>query len=188
MQCSRNILNVVQVSLSWFEFILTIYLFILIQEEYNDKLEACKSKGIEVDPNDLYLEVVGGKKKGKVYGLGSASHMYCKHLSSHSTASPSTPSITSQLSSQVEELKKMVEETQKVAVESHKVAAEAQKLASESLNLARETAENYKIEKAEWQKEMREMAAIILSVRRNSTATPTITPTPNTTLTGFHDP
>ncbi|KNA22036.1 hypothetical protein SOVF_037760 [Spinacia oleracea] len=112
-----------------------------IMDEYNEKLEAYKNKGIE-------------------------------HLSSHHTASSSTPSMTSQLSSQVEELKKKVEEIEKVA--------------AESLSLAKAIAEDYRVEKAAWQKERknmmasnREMATTILSVRRT-------TPTPTSTLTPTH--
>ncbi|XP_021755532.1 DNA polymerase epsilon subunit B-like [Chenopodium quinoa] len=46
--------------------------------EYMEKIEEIKNKGIEINPDKVYLEVVGGKKKGKVYGLGSASQIYYK--------------------------------------------------------------------------------------------------------------
>ncbi|KAL2926094.1 hypothetical protein RDABS01_011711 [Bienertia sinuspersici] len=35
-----------------------------------EKLAEYKDKGVEKRPNDVFLEVVGGQKKGKVYGLG----------------------------------------------------------------------------------------------------------------------
>uniref|UniRef100_A0A803MWQ5 Uncharacterized protein n=1 Tax=Chenopodium quinoa TaxID=63459 RepID=A0A803MWQ5_CHEQI len=83
-----------------------------VMGEYMEKLEEYKNKGIEINPDKVYLEVVGGQKKGKVYGLGSASQMYYKSdPTSQSTASSSTPSMIFQLSSQVDELKKMAEKT-----------------------------------------------------------------------------
>uniref|UniRef100_A0A803MGS0 Uncharacterized protein n=1 Tax=Chenopodium quinoa TaxID=63459 RepID=A0A803MGS0_CHEQI len=115
--------------------------------EYMEKLEEIKNKGIEINPDKVYLEVVGGQKKGKVYGLGSASQMYYKSdLASQLTASSSTPSMISQLSSQVEELKKMAEEN-------HNKVEESQKIAAESLKYAKEFVENHEIEKATWKKE-----------------------------------
>uniref|UniRef100_A0A803N0U9 Transposase, Ptta/En/Spm, plant n=1 Tax=Chenopodium quinoa TaxID=63459 RepID=A0A803N0U9_CHEQI len=92
-----------------------------VMGEYMEKLEEYKNKGIEINLDKVYLEVVGGQKKGKVYGLGSASHMYYKSdPTSQSTASSSTPSMISQLSSQVEELKKMAEENHNEVEESQK--------------------------------------------------------------------
>ncbi|XP_021728503.1 uncharacterized protein LOC110695602 [Chenopodium quinoa] len=95
-----------------------------VMGEYMKKHEEYKNKGIEINPDKVYLEVVGGKKKGKVYGLGIASQMYYKSDStSQLTASSSTPSMISQLSSQVEDLKKMAEENHKKVEESQKIVA-----------------------------------------------------------------
>uniref|UniRef100_A0A803KV16 Uncharacterized protein n=1 Tax=Chenopodium quinoa TaxID=63459 RepID=A0A803KV16_CHEQI len=92
-----------------------------VMGEYMEKLEEYKNKGIEINPDKVYLEVVGGQKKGKVYGLGNASQMYYKSdPTSQSTASSSTPSMISQLSSQVEERKKMAEENNNKVEESQK--------------------------------------------------------------------
>ncbi|XP_021750471.1 uncharacterized protein LOC110716148 [Chenopodium quinoa] len=92
-----------------------------VMGEYMEKLEEYKNKGIEINSDKVYLEVVGGQKKGKVYGLGSASQMYYKSdPASQLTTSSSTPSMISQLSSQVEELKKMAEENHNKVEESQK--------------------------------------------------------------------
>uniref|UniRef100_A0A803MUD9 Zinc knuckle CX2CX4HX4C domain-containing protein n=1 Tax=Chenopodium quinoa TaxID=63459 RepID=A0A803MUD9_CHEQI len=113
----------------------------------SQKVMEYKNKGIEINPDKVYLDVVGGQKKGKVYGLGSASQMYYKrNPTSQSTASSSTPSMISQLSSQVQELKKMAEEN-------HNKVEESQKIAAESLKYAKEFVENHEIEKATWKKE-----------------------------------
>ncbi|XP_021716575.1 uncharacterized protein LOC110684423 [Chenopodium quinoa] len=138
-----------------------------VMGEYMEKLEECKNKGIEINPDKVYLEFVGGQKKGKVYGLGSASQMYYKNdPTSQSTASSSTPSMISQLSSQVEELKKMAEEN-------HNKVEESQKIAAESLKCAKEFVENHEIEKATWKKEkltmqktLQEMASLVKQVYR----------------------
>ncbi|XP_021737126.1 uncharacterized protein LOC110703644 [Chenopodium quinoa] len=135
--------------------------------EYMEKLEEYKNKGIEINPDKVYLEVVGGQKKGKVYGLGSASQMYYKSdPTSQSTASSSTPSMISQLSSQVEELKKMAEEN-------HNKVEESQKIAAENLKCAKEFVETHEIEKATWKKEklamqktLQEMASLVKQVYR----------------------
>uniref|UniRef100_A0A803MBG5 Uncharacterized protein n=1 Tax=Chenopodium quinoa TaxID=63459 RepID=A0A803MBG5_CHEQI len=39
-----------------------------VMGEYMEKLEEYKNKGIEINPDKVYLEVVCGQKKGKVYG------------------------------------------------------------------------------------------------------------------------
>lgn len=154
-----------------------------MQGEYMEKLEEYKNKGIEINPDKVYLEVVGGQKKGKVYGLGSASHMYYKSdPTSQSTASSSTPSMISQLSSQVEELKKMAEEN-------HNKVEESQKIAAESLKYAKEFVENHEIEKATWKKEklamqktLQEMASLVKQVYRPyKPPTPAVTRSRDTT-------
>ncbi|XP_021733199.1 uncharacterized protein LOC110700020 isoform X2 [Chenopodium quinoa] len=151
--------------------------------EYMEKLEEYKNKGIEINPDKVYLEVVGGQKKGKVYSLGSASHMYYKSdPTSQSTASSSTPSMISQLSSQVEELKKMAEEN-------HNKVEESQKIAAESLKCAEEFVENHEIEKATWKKEklamqktLQEMASLVKQVYRPyKPPTPAVTRSRDTT-------
>ncbi|XP_021717636.1 uncharacterized protein LOC110685418 [Chenopodium quinoa] len=163
-----------------------------VMGEYMEKLEEYKNKGIEINPDKVYLEVVGGKKKGKVYGLGSASQMYYKRdlplsiyciiFHSQSTTSSSTPSMISQLSSQVEELKKMAEEN-------HNKVEESQKIASESLKYAKEFVEDHEIEKDTWKKEklamqktFKEMASLVKQdYRPYKPPTPAVTHTRDTT-------
>uniref|UniRef100_A0A803MV40 Uncharacterized protein n=1 Tax=Chenopodium quinoa TaxID=63459 RepID=A0A803MV40_CHEQI len=142
----------------------------------NDEVELMGDKSQKV-------MVVGGQKKGKVYGLGSASQMYYKSdPTSQSTASSSTPSMISQLSSQVEELKKMAEEN-------HNKVEESQKIAAENLKCAKEFVENHEIEKATWKKEklamqktLQEMASLVKQVYRPyKPPTPAVTRSRDTT-------
>ncbi|KMT02883.1 hypothetical protein BVRB_8g194600 [Beta vulgaris subsp. vulgaris] len=71
--------------------------------QYQEKIEDYKSRGVTKDPDEVYLEVVDGLEKDKVYGLGSASSLFYKApTSSQTIVSPHTPLI-SQLNSQVEE-------------------------------------------------------------------------------------
>uniref|UniRef100_A0A803LNM0 CCHC-type domain-containing protein n=1 Tax=Chenopodium quinoa TaxID=63459 RepID=A0A803LNM0_CHEQI len=49
-----------------------------VMGEYLEKLEEYKNKGVEINPDKVYLEVVGMQKNGKFYGIGSASQMYYK--------------------------------------------------------------------------------------------------------------
>uniref|UniRef100_A0A803N3X7 Uncharacterized protein n=1 Tax=Chenopodium quinoa TaxID=63459 RepID=A0A803N3X7_CHEQI len=44
-----------------------------MQGEYMEKLEEYNNKGIEISLDKVYLEVVDGQKKGKVYGSGMSS-------------------------------------------------------------------------------------------------------------------
>lgn len=46
------------------------------QEDYNRKIAEYKAKGINKDPNEVYWEVVGGRKKGHVRGLGMSDTMF----------------------------------------------------------------------------------------------------------------
>lgn len=87
-----------------------------MQDEYVEKLADYKNKGITKKPDDVYMEVVGGPKKGKVYGLGSASTLFYKETtSSQTTESSHAPSLMSQVYLQLHECKKMAEESLKLA-------------------------------------------------------------------------
>ncbi|KAL2942654.1 Argininosuccinate lyase [Bienertia sinuspersici] len=50
--------------------------------EYDKKMAEYKDKGIDKDPNEVYFEAVGGRKKGLIPGLGSAGDLYYEKPSS----------------------------------------------------------------------------------------------------------
>ncbi|KAL2922446.1 hypothetical protein RDABS01_013937, partial [Bienertia sinuspersici] len=75
-----------------------------IMGAYERKLTEYKEKGIEIDPNAVYLMVVGGRKRGLILGLGTAGDLLYKKSSSRSDKSSTyTPSILSPLSQRVEQ-------------------------------------------------------------------------------------
>lgn len=82
-------------------------------ENYNQKMAEYKQKGINKDPNEVFWEIVGGRKKGQVQGLGTGANMFYQKSTGRSCNSTGsgTPSLLYQLSTQVEEAKRMAEET-----------------------------------------------------------------------------
>lgn len=119
-----------------------------MQFAYGERLELYQKDGIPKVPNDVYLEVVGGCKNGRVYGLGSASDLFYGASSSSKAkgSSACTPSVLSQLSSKIEE---------------------CQRMAEESLKLAETTQQKYEREKDEWMKERDEYRGALLEMQNN---------------------
>ncbi|XP_056685680.1 uncharacterized protein [Spinacia oleracea] len=76
-----------------------------IKEAYEKNVAECREKGINKDPNQIYFETVGGRKKGKVPGLGSGAALYYEPSTRRggSSSSSYTPSMYSQLSARLEE-------------------------------------------------------------------------------------
>ncbi|KAL2894170.1 Acetylornithine aminotransferase [Bienertia sinuspersici] len=73
-----------------------------VMGEYDKKMAEYKDKGIDKDPNEVYFEAVGGRKKG-FPGLGSAGDLYYEKPSSRADKSSNTytPSLLSQLSARL---------------------------------------------------------------------------------------
>ncbi|KAL2941034.1 UDP-N-acetylglucosamine--peptide N-acetylglucosaminyltransferase [Bienertia sinuspersici] len=71
---------------------------------YERKLAEYKDKGVEIDPNDVYLEVVGRRKRGLIPALGTTGNLLYEKSSSR-LDNPFTyrPLILSQLSERVEQ-------------------------------------------------------------------------------------
>ncbi|XP_021734055.1 uncharacterized protein LOC110700764 [Chenopodium quinoa] len=68
-----------------------------ISEAYQKKLdESSTQEGSQPDPNQLYWEVVGGRKKGVVKGLGASASLFYTPSSEKGSQSYN-PSIASQL-------------------------------------------------------------------------------------------
>ncbi|KAL2938178.1 Argininosuccinate lyase [Bienertia sinuspersici] len=53
-----------------------------VMGEYDKKMAEYKDKGIDKDPNEVYFEAVGGRKKGLIPSLGSAGDLYYEKPSS----------------------------------------------------------------------------------------------------------
>ncbi|KAL2934356.1 Guanylate kinase [Bienertia sinuspersici] len=121
-------------------------------DEYNEKLAEYKEKGVEKGTNDVFLEVVGGQKKGKVYGLGSASSMFYQAPNLSNSTPAQTPSLISQLHSQVQECKSMAEESKKVA--------------TDSLKLAKATQNAHEKDRILWMKEKEEYQANTINIQQ----------------------
>ncbi|KAL2937529.1 Myb/SANT-like DNA-binding domain-containing protein 4 [Bienertia sinuspersici] len=49
---------------------------------YERKLTEYKEKGIEIDPNAVYLEVVAGRKRGSIPGLGTCMEQQAQEIES----------------------------------------------------------------------------------------------------------
>ncbi|XP_048498371.2 uncharacterized protein LOC104886459 [Beta vulgaris subsp. vulgaris] len=76
-----------------------------IMDNYNKKLDDYREKGVNKDPNEVYFETVGGRKKGLIPGLGTSGDLLYKKSSTRTSSSSSvyTPSMLSQLSTTVEQ-------------------------------------------------------------------------------------
>ncbi|KAL2899842.1 Myb/SANT-like DNA-binding domain-containing protein 4 [Bienertia sinuspersici] len=99
-----------------------------IMGAYERKLTEYKEKGIEIDPNAVYLEVVGGRKRGLIPGLDTAGDLLYEKSSSRSDKSSTyTPSILSQLSQRVEQQAQEIE-SQRLQLEKQRLDMEAQRL------------------------------------------------------------
>ncbi|KAL2924767.1 Reticulocyte-binding protein 2-like protein a, partial [Bienertia sinuspersici] len=99
-------------------------------EGYERNVAECEQSGVQKDPNQVYLETVGGRKKGKVPGLGTSAGFYYGTSSKGkgtSSTSSSTPSIVSQLSQRLEESDRAREAWEREYAEK----MEAQRLAME---------------------------------------------------------
>ncbi|KMT04317.1 hypothetical protein BVRB_8g183920 [Beta vulgaris subsp. vulgaris] len=87
-----------------------------IMDDYEKKKVAeYKEKGINKDLNEVYLEVVGGRKKGLVPGLGCSGDLWFKKSTSRKNSSSTTaytPSLLSQLSSQLQQSQQQLEQSQ----------------------------------------------------------------------------
>lgn len=68
-------------------------------------MEEYKEKEIIKDPNEVFLEVMGGRKRGLIPGLGNSGDLWFKKSSIRcdSSSSTYTPSIMLQLSTQMEQ-------------------------------------------------------------------------------------
>ncbi|KAL2933423.1 Myb/SANT-like DNA-binding domain-containing protein 4 [Bienertia sinuspersici] len=99
------------------------------------KLTEYKEKGIEIDPNAVYLEVVGGRKRALILGLGTAGDLLYEKSSSRSDKSSTyTPSILSPLSQCVEQQAQEIE-SQRLQLEKQRLDMEAQSLQHEQERL-----------------------------------------------------
>lgn len=89
-----------------------------------------KEKGINKDPNEVYLEVVGGRKKGLIPGLGSSGDLWYQRKTTHANNSSTsyTPSLLSQLSSKVQQSQQELNERM---VELERQQAECEKKSEE---------------------------------------------------------
>ncbi|XP_056691966.1 uncharacterized protein [Spinacia oleracea] len=85
----------------------------LRSETYEKTVAECREKGIEKDPNQIFFETVGGRKKGKVHGLGSGSHLYYAPPSRGGGSSSSyIPSLYSQFQQKFTQKTQALEATQ----------------------------------------------------------------------------
>ena len=127
--------------------------------DYEEKIADYEKQGVQKEPDDVFLEVVGGQKKGKVYGLGSASSMFYKTTKTSNSDQFHSSSLISQLCTQVEESKKVAEESKKMAEESKKAV-------EESLKFAQATKEAHEKEKVLWEKELNDYKYHLLILQK----------------------
>lgn len=69
-----------------------------VKDAYEHGLAESRERDINKDPNQICYEVVGGRKKGMLHGLGSSADLYYERASRGSSSSSYTPSIYLQLS------------------------------------------------------------------------------------------
>lgn len=86
-----------------------------------------------MDPNQVFLETVGGRKKGKVAGLGMGADLYYERPARRggsSSSSTCAPSILSQLSSRLEDSERAREELERerVGLERERLQVERERL------------------------------------------------------------
>ncbi|KNA03641.1 hypothetical protein SOVF_207190, partial [Spinacia oleracea] len=114
-------------------------------EIYEKKLAECREKGIDKDLNQIYFETVGGRKKGKVPGLGSGAHLYYARSSRRGGSSSSrySPSIFSQLTTRLEESQRQLSQ-QSIELERQRTQIETERLEieRERLQMLKEREEN----------------------------------------------
>ncbi|KMT17686.1 hypothetical protein BVRB_2g036310 [Beta vulgaris subsp. vulgaris] len=142
-------------------------------DDYEKKVAEYKEKGINKDPNEVYLEVVGGRKKGLVPGLGCSGDLWSKKSTSrtnNSSTTAYTPSLLSQLSSQLQQSQQQLEQSQQQAnermVELERKQAEYEKkceqLEHERIAVERERIKSHQ----ENQEEMRKFMEYIEVMKR----------------------
>ncbi|KMT17373.1 hypothetical protein BVRB_2g038280 [Beta vulgaris subsp. vulgaris] len=81
-----------------------------IMDDYNKKMDEYREKGVNKDPDEVYFETVGGRKKGLIPGLGTSGDLRYKKSSTRTSSSSSvyTPSLLSQLSTTVEQYQQQI--------------------------------------------------------------------------------
>ncbi|KMT07255.1 hypothetical protein BVRB_6g148880 [Beta vulgaris subsp. vulgaris] len=100
-----------------------------LQAAYDKNVSECQKSGTRKDPNQIFFQTVGGRKKGSVFGLGtSADELYFERSSrcGHSSSSTCTPSMISQLSTRLEE-----SERKREVMERERLKAERARLQKE---------------------------------------------------------
>ncbi|XP_010666303.1 uncharacterized protein LOC104883469 [Beta vulgaris subsp. vulgaris] len=143
------------------------------KDDYEKKVAEYKEKDINKDPNEVYLEVVGGRKKGLVPGLGCSGDLWFKKSISrtnNSSTTAYTPSLLSQLSSQLKQSQIQLEQSQQQAnermVELERKQAEYEKkceqLENERIAVERERIKSHQ----ENQEEMRKFMEYIEVMKR----------------------
>ncbi|XP_021721405.1 uncharacterized protein LOC110688967 [Chenopodium quinoa] len=87
-----------------------------ITDAYLKAVEECKEKGVKKDPNQIFLDTVGGKKRGTVPGLGISVDMYYGNKRSRlvrgssNTYYPSVAQLSSQIQREREENERRCQE------------------------------------------------------------------------------
>ena len=62
-------------------------MFMYLQDDIEGKREQLTLNNETIDENNMFLDVVGGHKKGRVYGLGSQATQYYNYGSTSSSTS-----------------------------------------------------------------------------------------------------
>ncbi|XP_021737269.1 uncharacterized protein LOC110703797 [Chenopodium quinoa] len=139
-----------------------------ITEAYLKAVAECKEKGVQKDPNQMFLDVVGGKKRGTVPGLGISVDMYYSNgkrsrlvRSSSNTYCPSVAQLSSQIQREQEENERRCQELST----QHQQQLEAYKAQMERQleeRLQKEREENERRQR-EYLEEMRKMMMKVMS-------------------------